>query len=134
MAYGSGMTQELCQKQLLRREIIVKLNDIYKIAIETGIDNDPRGRERALKILEKRKKAFSELSEKGKKNFDLDKLETLYADSGIHFGDPEKEIKTVLVGIDIGVEEILLAKELERNGKKIDLVIAHHPEGKALAN
>ena len=39
-----------------------------------------------------------------------------------------------MVGIDIGVEEILLAKELERQGKKIDLVIAHHPEGKALTN
>lgn len=112
----------------------MKLKDIYKIAIETGIDNDPRGKEKALKILEKRKKYFSELSEKNKKDFDLDKLETLYADSGIHFGDPKKEIKTALVGIDIGVEELLLAKELERQGKKIDLVVAHHPEGKALAN
>ncbi len=112
----------------------MKIKDIYKIAVETGIDNDPRGREKALKILKKRKKDFSELSANSKKDWDLDKLETLYADSGIHFGDPEKDIKTVLVGIDIGVEEILLAKELERQGKKIDLVIAHHPEGKGLAN
>lgn len=111
----------------------MKIKGIYKIAIETGIDNDPRGREKVLKILDRRKKDYAELSTKKKKDFDLEKLDTPYFDSGIHFGDPEKEIKTVLVGIDIGVEEILLAKELERQGKKIDLVIAHHPEGKALA-
>ena len=50
-------------------------------------------------------------------------------DSGIYNVAQDKEIKRVLVGIDIGPEEILLAKELGG----IDLVIAHHPVGKGLA-
>ena len=50
-------------------------------------------------------------------------------DSGIYNISEDKEIKRVLVGIDIGPEEILIAKELGN----IDLVIAHHPMGKGLA-
>jgi transcriptional regulator of met regulon len=42
----------------------------------------------------------------------------------------DKEIKKVLVGIHIEVEELLVAKELG----DIDLVISHHPMGKGLAN
>jgi putative NIF3 family GTP cyclohydrolase 1 type 2 len=41
----------------------------------------------------------------------------------------DKEVKKVLVGIDIEPAEILLAKELG----DIDLIIAHHPLGKGLA-
>jgi len=112
----------------------MNIQEIYNLAIQIGIDNDPRGRAKVEKILSKRKEEYSDLLEKKKKDFDKEKLTNPYSDSGIHFGDPKKEIKTILVGIDIGVEEILLAKELERQGKKIDLVFAHHPEGKALTN
>lgn len=110
------------------------MKDIFDLAIETGIDNDPRGRDKVLKMLKKRKEEYEELPQRKKKYYDLEKLENPYSDSGIHFGDLDTEVKRVLVGIDIDVSEILLAKELERQGKKIDLIIAHHPEGKALAN
>jgi len=42
----------------------------------------------------------------------------------------DKEIRKILVGIDIEPAEILLAKEIGG----IDLVISHHPLGKGLAN
>ncbi|MFA4996087.1 MAG: glutamate synthase-related protein [Patescibacteria group bacterium] len=112
----------------------MNIQEIYNLAIQIGIDNDPRGRAKVEKILSKRKEEYLELPKEKKKDFDISKLESPYSDSGIHFGDTKKEIKTILVGIDIGVEEILLAKELERQGKKIDLIFAHHPEGKALTN
>ena len=112
----------------------MKLKDIFKLAIETGIDNDPRGRDQVLKVLKRRKEEYEELPERKKRDFDKNKLNNPYSDSEIHFGDPEKEIKTVLVGIDTEIGEILLAKELERMGTKVDLVIGHHPEGKALTN
>ena len=49
-------------------------------------------------------------------------LDEIPGDSGIHVaGD---EIKRVLIGIDMGTAELLLAKQLE-----MDLVIAHHPPG-----
>lgn len=112
----------------------MNIKQIYDLGIETGIENDPRGRKKIEKLLKKRKEAFLDLPKRKQADFDKSKLDDPYSDSGIHFGDLKKEVKRVLVGIDIGVEEILLAKELERQGKKIDLVIAHHPEGKALTN
>lgn len=112
----------------------MNIKEIFDLAIQIGIDNDPRGRARIEKILKKRKEEYKELPERKKKDFDLEKLANPYSDSGIHFGDPKKEIKRVLVGIDIDTGEVLLAKELEKQGKKIDLIIAHHPVGKALTN
>ncbi|OQA03389.1 MAG: NIF3 (NGG1p interacting factor 3) [bacterium ADurb.Bin400] len=110
----------------------MKLQEIYDLAIQIGIDNDPRGRERVGKILEERRQEYEELPAKKKAEYDVENLTDPYSDSGFHFGDPETDIKTVLVGIDIDPGEVLLAKELERQGKKIDLIIGHHPIGKAL--
>ena len=83
----------------------------------------------ASKILDSKKQKFEKLSEKEKEEFDKDALENPYLDSGVYNIADDKEIKKVLVGIDIGPEEILIAKELGN----IDLVIAHHPIGKGLA-
>lgn len=112
----------------------MNIQEIFDLAIETGIDNDPRGRAKIERILKKQKEEYKELPEKKKKDFDTDKLSNPYSDSGIHYGVENKDVKRILVGIDIGPAEVLLAKELERQGKKIDLIIAHHPEGKALTN
>ena len=39
----------------------------------------------------------------------------------------------MLVGIDMEVGEVLLADRLREKGRPVDLVLAHHPEGTALA-
>ena len=54
----------------------------------------------------------------------------LFPDSAILFGKPNLEIKKIMVGIDIEVAELLLADRI-RQKEGLDLVIAHHPEGKA---
>lgn len=77
-----------------------------------------------------KKKKYQNLPEKEKEEFDLESLENPFLDSRVLNIAKDKEIKRVLAGIDIEPAEILLAKEI----KNIDLVIAHHPLGKALAN
>jgi len=56
-----------------------------------------------------------------------------YEDTAILHGKPNTEVKKVLVGIDIEVGELLLADRI-RQRQGLDLVIAHHPEGRAWAN
>lgn len=111
----------------------MKLSEIYEIAINKGIENDPRGKAEIERVLAKAKEAFDKLKDDEKDEFDNDKLNNPYSDTRILCGNPDKEIKRILAGIDIEVGEILLADKLKEKGKEIDLVIAHHPEGKALA-
>jgi len=55
-----------------------------------------------------------------------------FPDSALLYGNPDKVIKSILVGIDIEVGELVLAEHLrEREG--LDLAISHHPEGIGLA-
>lgn len=49
-------------------------------------------------------------------------IEELPCDSGIMV--PGDHIQSVLMGVDMGTPELLLAKEM-----KVDLVISHHPQG-----
>jgi len=53
-----------------------------------------------------------------------------YPDSAILFGKPDTEVNKIMVGIDIEVAELLLADRI-RQKEGLDLVVAHHPEGKA---
>lgn len=112
----------------------MKIKEIFDLAVKIGIENDPRGKDNIAKILKKRKEEYEELPERKKADYDNDRLLNPYSDSGIHFGDLNREVKTVLVGIDIDSAEVLLANELIKQGKRIDLIIAHHPVGKSLAN
>jgi putative NIF3 family GTP cyclohydrolase 1 type 2 len=63
----------------------------------------------------------------------MDRLWNPFADTRILYGDMEKEITTVAVGVDMEAAELLVVDKLNSKGKNIDLVIAHHPEGKAYA-
>ena len=110
------------------------LRKIYETFVAKGIENDPRGRETVMKTLEKRAKAYNSMKEDEKEFFDPESLVNPYADTRILNGTGDEDIKAVLVGIDMEMAEVLLAERLSAKGRKIDLVIAHHPEGKAFAN
>ncbi len=56
-----------------------------------------------------------------------------YEDTAILLGDPEAEIKKIMVGIDIDAAELLIADRLRASGG-LDLVISHHPEGRCWAS
>ena len=108
----------------------MKVQEIYNLAINKGIEADFRGKEGVEKLLKRRKEKYEKLSEQEKEEFDLESFENPYLDSRILNITEDKEIKKVLVGIDIEPAEILMAKEIGG----IDLVIAHHPIGKGLAH
>ncbi len=108
---------------------IMKINDIQNLSIRMGINSDLRGVASVQKFLDNKKKRFENLPEKEKQEFDMEELQNPYMDSCIYNIADDKEIKKILVGIDIGPEEILIAKELGN----IDLVFSHHPIGKGLA-
>lgn len=112
----------------------MKLGEIYHRAITIGIDHDLRAREEIDRLLAEEKEKYKKLEESDKAAYDLDRLFNPFADSRILYGDPETEIKKILIGIDMEVGEVLLAYLLNRDREeKIDCLIAHHPEGRALA-
>jgi putative NIF3 family GTP cyclohydrolase 1 type 2 len=82
----------------------MKLSQLYNQVVKLGSERDPRLRKRI----------------------------SSYADTAILYGNPDTEVKKIFVGIDIEVGELLLADRI-RQRQGIDLVISHHPEGKAYA-
>ena len=105
----------------------MNIQQIYELAVKLGIANDLRGIVKVKKLLVKAKEKYGQLSPEKKKEFDQEKLTNPYSDSRV-FVDPGREIKKIMAGIDITPSELLLAKQLG-----VDLVIAHHPVGNALA-
>ncbi|MBU2541928.1 MAG: NGG1p interacting factor NIF3 [Candidatus Omnitrophica bacterium] len=113
----------------------MKLGKLYEQIVKTGIENDPRGKKSVSSDLARKKERYKQLRDKDKEFFDKDSLFNPYADTRLLFGDKDKEIKTIFVGIDVGGEELLLIDRLnQKRKKKIDLAISHHPWGRALAS
>ena len=111
----------------------MNIKEIYDYFIEKGIEKDPRGAAGVKETLAAEQKKYEELKEDEKKEYDLEKLTNPYSDTRILCGNPQGEVQRIMVGIDIEVGEVLLADRLAGKGQAIDLIIAHHPEGKALA-
>lgn len=110
------------------------IQQIYNLALQMGLKADPRGAKGVKAYLSKVKKHYESLAAEEKKYFDQSKLTDPYADSSIHLVDkPNLAVRGILVGIDIGVSELLLAEELRDRGEKIDLILGHHPIGRTLA-
>jgi len=83
----------------------MKLSRFYDLVIRFGADRDPRKNKAAIKS---------------------------YADTAILYGAPDTQVRKILVGVDMEVGELLLADRI-RKLSSLDLVIAHHPEGRAYA-
>lgn len=111
----------------------MNLTEFYKFVIEEGISQDPRGVERVKLEIKRKKEEFEKLEGTKKREFDQETLRNPYSDTRI-LNDTKKEVENILVGIDIETPELLLADRLTSQGKKIELALAHHPEGRAYAN
>lgn len=112
----------------------MRLKEFYNTLIRLGIEQDPRGKKGVAEYLDKCKAMYEQLKDQEKKDFDLESLTNPYNDTRILNGDPNLEVKTILCGIDIEVGEIILADTLKKQGETIDLVMSHHPSGRAYAN
>ena len=112
----------------------MNLRDFFDRAIQAGMDADPRGRAAAEQDLQDNKRTYEELKAEDRTDFETEKLSNPYADSRLLHGDPDRELRKVLIGIDVEAPELLLADRLNERGAGIDLVLAHHPEGRAYAS
>jgi len=101
---------------------------IFDLAINIGIKNDFRTKREINEFLKRKKEKYNALPKAEKKFFDKDELVNPYSDSKIHFAGGVKKIKKALVGIDLTMGGVILAKELG-----VDLIINHHPVGLGLA-
>lgn len=112
------------------------LQEIYKLAIDLGIKADFRSKEKIEKMLKRENEKYEKLSKEDKELFDKEKLVNPYSDTRIHFDGGSKQIKKIMVGIDIDSSELMVSRYLSNHNPKgpVDLVIGHHPEGKALAD
>ena len=105
------------------------IKQIYDLAIKLGMAADLRGADKVKAYLARVKKQYDNLPKNKQTEFDQEKLTNPYSDTRV-LTDNGKNIKKVLVGVDMEGAELLLAKQLG----DIDLVMAHHPEGEALAD
>ena len=71
----------------------MKLIDVYRMAIEKGIANDPRGREGVEEILKEQKENYDKLPEDRKELFDKERFWNPYADSRLSWGDEDTEVE-----------------------------------------
>ncbi|MFQ5952837.1 MAG: NGG1p interacting factor NIF3 [Candidatus Omnitrophota bacterium] len=111
----------------------MKLRNIYEIVVKKALKEDQRSKKVIEEGLKKARAEYKRAKGVDKSTFDKEALKNPYADTRILNGSGKEEVKNVMVGIDIGVSELMLADRLREKGKKIDLVISHHPSGKAFA-
>lgn len=111
----------------------MKLAEIIDFFVKEGIKEDLRTKKQLNDFFKNQKGAFQKSTGFEKKFFDKNRFTNPFADTRLLTGDPNRQVRRILVGIDIEVGELLLADRLNGKGAAIDLVLAHHPEGVALA-
>lgn len=82
----------------------MKLSRFFNQIVKFGKERDPRGKNRVGS----------------------------FEDSALLYGNPGIDIKKIMVGIDIDIGELLLADKI-RKAEGLDLVVSHHPQGRAYA-
>jgi len=112
----------------------MKLEKLFRRSVELGIDADPRDKKYIQKLLKKHADRQKKLEGKEKDYFDEERTWNPYSDTRILYGTGQEDIRRLMVGIDIETPEILLADRLRGMGEKIDAILIHHPEGRALAD
>lgn len=84
--------------------------------------------------MKEEKEKYKNLKDEEAEYYDKDRLFNPFSDTRVLHGDLNTEVKKVVTGIDMEVGEIIFTYLLNKDqDQKIDLIIAHHPEGYALA-
>ena len=111
----------------------MKLSQFYREAVAIGMANDPRGTKAVREELKRGKKKFEGMSAKAQEYFDRDALKNPYSDTRIVNGTVKEPVRRIMVGIDIDAGEVALCDRLQQKGERVDLILAHHPIGRAMA-
>lgn len=112
----------------------MNLETLFRQAVQVGIDYDPRGRKSIEKMLKKQKEQMAKLKGKELEFFDEERTWNPFPDCRVLYTNGKENVKRLMVGIDIESTEMLLADRLREKGEKIDAILIHHPEGRALAD
>jgi putative NIF3 family GTP cyclohydrolase 1 type 2 len=112
----------------------MKLKKFFERSVAIGIEADPRGKKMIDRMLKKEKDRMKKLEGKEKEHFDEERTWNPYSDCRIISGTGEEEVTRFMVGIDIETQDVLLADRMRERGEKIDCLLIHHPEGRALAD
>ncbi len=102
------------------------LRELYQRSIEWGMELDPRGPEALRQQLQLVREEYEKLTGRARLLFDAERLNNPFGDTRIMCGDPDTELRRVIVGIDIDTPEVLLAEALRQRGEPVDAIIAHH--------
>lgn len=111
---------------------MLTLDHIYRLALRNAIASDLRGPVAVRKKLAQERKKYDAMSRSDRSYYDQECLTNPYADSRVYVGKPDRPIRRIMAGIDITGSELLAAQALAPK-RPVDLVIAHHPHGSALA-
>jgi len=110
----------------------MKIQEAYRLAVETGMSKDIRSKEDLDAILKDAGKAYSSLPDDRKELYDTERLWNPYADTRLSYcADEDIEAVRMMWGIDIGPAEVILADRLREKGETVSAVVAHHPLGTA---
>ena len=112
----------------------VSLQTLYDIMIKVGRKNDPRSAKDIDDMLKNAKKEYEKLDKKKKPYFNQERFVNPYGDSGVQYGDLKRKVKSALVCIDADKQEVVLANALKGSKNEVDMVLAHHPEGRGLVD
>jgi putative NIF3 family GTP cyclohydrolase 1 type 2 len=112
----------------------MKLETLFRRAVDIGIEADPRGKKRIDALLKKHADRKKKLEGIEKEIFDDERTWNPFPDCRVINGTGKEEVKRLMVGIDIETQEVLLADRLREKGVNIDCLFIHHPEGRALAD
>ncbi len=109
------------------------LREIYETSIQLGMALDIRGEAALQAQLAQRRREYEALPDWQKPYYDQERFRNPFGDVRIANGPEDVELRTVVLGINIGLEELLLADRLRAGGTPIDAVIAHHTHGVGVA-
>ncbi len=112
----------------------MKLQKFFERAVAVGIDYDPRGKKSLEKMFKKLKDKQKKMDAKDLEMFDVERTWNPFPDCRIINGSGDEEFTHILAGVDIETPELLLVDRLREKGMRIDGVLIHHPEGRALAD
>ena len=109
------------------------LRDLYETSIQLGMALDVRGEAALQRQMAQRRAEYAALPAWQQPYYDQERFRNPYGDVRIVNGPDDVELETILLGINIGLDELLLADRLRSKGVKIDAVIAHHTNGIGVA-
>ncbi|MFH0951566.1 MAG: NGG1p interacting factor NIF3 [Patescibacteria group bacterium] len=108
------------------------IQEIYELGIRLGIKNDLRGETHVRNKMKKTQARYEKLPADEKMFFDKEQFTNPFSDSRTFALEPNRKVTRVMAGIDIEEAEVITAYELSKENP-VDLIIAHHPRGDALA-